>query len=56
MLEARAAVMSVSEIAACFKSRRRNLIREVEAALLVLAQYGQIGVTSGGRFLARRAA
>ncbi len=56
VLEERDNAMSVTETAACFTSRRRSLMRDVEDALLVLAQYGQIGVTSGGRFLARRAA
>ncbi|WP_174301278.1 class I SAM-dependent DNA methyltransferase [Caulobacter sp. S45] len=56
MLAARGSPMSVSETAACFKSRRRRLMEDVERALLVLAQYGQIRVTPDGRFLARLAA
>ena len=48
--------MSPAETASHFKSRRRTLMQDVEAALLALAQYGHVGVLQDGRFLARRAA
>ena len=56
VLSASGSAMGPAETASHFKSRRRTLMQDVEAALLALAQYGHVGVLQDGRFLARRAA
>ena len=56
MLEERHVAMSAADLAAGFRSRRKGLLDEINAALLVLAQYGHISMTPGGRFVARRVA
>ena len=56
VLIAAAAGLTIFEAAAHFRSRRRTLLQDVEAALLALAQYGHVGLLPDGRFLARRAA
>ncbi len=56
VLIAAAAGLTIFEVAAHFRSRRRTLLQDVEAALLALAQYGHVGLLPDGRFLARRAA
>ena len=47
---------TAGEAAACFTSRRADLLPLVEQAMTVLAQYGHLSTLDGGRFLARRAA
>ena len=47
---------TAAEAAACFTSRRADLLVLVEKAMTVLAQYGHLSMLEDGRFLARRAA
>ena len=48
--------MTAEAVATRFRSTGRDLVRNIDAALLALAQYGHVGVLPNGRFLARRAA
>ena len=50
------AAMTAEAVATRFRSTGRDLVRNIDAALLALAQYGHVGVLPNGRFLARRAA